>query len=1186
MQARNDVPEEWRNLPDMKGLQEQARKLDDMIEKGDDADLEKALAQLGDDLRGMRKMLDQNLDGFGAERFPQENRVVADLMKKIGDIEGDERALQKETQAISEKQEAEVERRLKGQMDELLKREGDKIDRLKQKLASVPTGDPESALSEEIDRARESAKQMRRLLAERDLAEAKGEAERAETSLERAGEHLDELAEARRARHGGVEAEHDKRADAVGEARGLAQEIADDLVEGDAEALGDADAGRSRGGARAGREAGGDRQAHRRAGRGGGPAARQDAGDGEGRGGAQGRRRAHEGGGRVAQAGRIEAGRHRRARRRRPARASCATRCRSGRWAAAEQHHDPVRIPGADESSAPRAWRQELLDAMKETGARALPRRGPPLLRGAGQMRRGPDRASPLGAAFARRRRRRARGQARPRAAPPRARPTPTGAAAKQVDELLDAWQFKEAAAALATLKSVGPGRPRRPASSTATRSSSPATTTARSRRSPPRLRRRSRPTARSSRSRSWPPPRATPSRTSARSARPTRSSTTRPRTPRSSPMRATPSRRPTRALHADLGFEIAQPIRVEFYRAPSDLAAVSSLSVAEVARTGTIALCKWARLMVTTPRALAYGYPWLDSMNHELVHYAVSTLSKDRAPVWLQEGLAKFLERRWREPPGGRIPPPMEHLLAKALRSGHLISFEAMHPSMAKLPSAEDATLAFAEVENAVAYLYEKGGMAALRDAIKRVGDGEDARAGGGGRRRRRLARVRARLARLHGWRSTTRPSRPSTSRPPTSARPNAIASGRKPAEEDALSPAPKASAPFRYLRLGNMLLGRDHPRAAAAEYEKGAEGGHRQRAQRSLGDLGLPGEAGANLPGARRARARAQGAGPGAGALPRSPLAEPHRGRGAAGAGRRAGRRHLAARVAGDQPVRPARPLRARRGVREVCRPSAPATAADDRARAAALQRAGRRITASAASNLTTSTRGRYWPGWRRRRCRTSVKTNGGRFDEKAPTPLSPRWSRALRGHSRLRADRAAAARHRTATEFGTDDLRGGGGIGIGAVAFLSGGLTGGQFVYDQAMFHVEALLGYQHISPPDNGGSDLELQIRRRPAGITWPAASNSDFSIGGCAGLLYTSPARRQFADPFSLEPGAEARVFLTPNFALSGRVGFAITFGDNNSDTTTSRIARPGNGQRGSASPTSSASLSSRDAPRP
>ena len=31
-----------------------------------------------------------------------------------------------------------------------------------------------------------------------------------------------------------------------------------------------------------------------------------------------------------------------------------------------KQHHDPVRIPGADESNAPREWRQELLDAMKE----------------------------------------------------------------------------------------------------------------------------------------------------------------------------------------------------------------------------------------------------------------------------------------------------------------------------------------------------------------------------------------------------------------------------------------------------------------------------------------------------------------------------------------------------------------------------------------------------------------------------------------------------------------------------------------------------------------------------------------------------------------------------------------------------------------------------------------------------
>ena len=277
-------------------------------------------------------------------------------------------------------------------------------------------------------------------------------------------------------------------------------------------------------------------------------------------------------------------------------------------------------------------------------------------------------------------------------------------------------------------------------------------------------------------------------------------------------------------ALHDDLGFDAEIPIRVEFYRSPSDLAAVSSLSQVEVARTGTIALCKWARLMVTTPRALAYGYPWLDSINHELVHYAVSTLTGDKAPVWLQEGLAKFLERRWREPAGGRIPPAMEHLLAKALHANKLIPFDAMHPSMAKLPSAEDATLAFAEVANAIAYLHSKGGMPALRDAIKRVAAGDDARvavaaaAGGSWTDFER------------GWRAFMAAQHyktfPAIDIPTTHIRkPGAIASGRKPSEEDALSNTLKAGAPFRHLRLGNMLLRRDRPRAAVAEYEKGAK-------------------------------------------------------------------------------------------------------------------------------------------------------------------------------------------------------------------------------------------------------------------------------------------------------------------------------------------------------------------------
>jgi tetratricopeptide (TPR) repeat protein len=278
-------------------------------------------------------------------------------------------------------------------------------------------------------------------------------------------------------------------------------------------------------------------------------------------------------------------------------------------------------------------------------------------------------------------------------------------------------------------------------------------------------------------------------------------------------------------ALALDLGFAAEMPIRIEFYRSPSDLAEVSSLSVAEVARTGTIALCKWARLMVTTPRALSYGYPWLDSINHELVHYAISTLSRDKAPVWLQEGLAKFLETRWRAPAGARLVPSMEHLLAKALRGGKLISFDAMHPSMAKLPSAEDASLAFAEVATAIGYLHATGGMASLRAAITAVGDGADARravaaaAGGGWPEFER------------GWKAYMTGLKlkmyPGFDIPTTHIRkPSAIASRRKPSEDEALAgTAIKAVGPMRFLRLGNMMLKRNRPRAAVLEYEKGAQ-------------------------------------------------------------------------------------------------------------------------------------------------------------------------------------------------------------------------------------------------------------------------------------------------------------------------------------------------------------------------
>jgi hypothetical protein len=129
------------------------------------------------------------------------------------------------------------------------------------------------------------------------------------------------------------------------------------------------------------------------------------------------------------------------------------------------------------------------------------------------------------------------------------------------------------------------------------------------------------------------------------------------------------------------------------------------------------------------------------------------------------------------------------------------------------------------------------------------------------------------------------------------------------------------------------------------------------------------------------------------------------------------------------------------------------------------------------------------------------------------------------------------------------------GGGAIGVGAIEFLSG-MTGGEFVYDMPVFHIEALLGYDHISNANNGGSSSVLQVG--VAGWYHLAKGNmADFSVGGGVGLVYNSPVGGNSSTAFAIEPGAEGRVFLSPNFALSGRVGVAITTGDNNAPTTVS-----------------------------
>ncbi|MFZ5476600.1 MAG: peptidase MA family metallohydrolase [Myxococcota bacterium] len=169
-------------------------------------------------------------------------------------------------------------------------------------------------------------------------------------------------------------------------------------------------------------------------------------------------------------------------------------------------------------------------------------------------------------------------------------------------------------------------------------------------------------------------------------------------------------------------------PIRLEIYPSARRFIAASGLPAEAVNKTGVVALSKWNRLLLTSPRALGRGYAWKDTVVHEYIHLVVAWQSHDRAPVWIQEGIARSHETMWRTPEPAPPLPYAQSLLARALRDDAFVPFEAFRQSMAYLESSEQAAQAFAQVQTQVLFLRQEAGPASIPKVLHEVRDGADA--------------------------------------------------------------------------------------------------------------------------------------------------------------------------------------------------------------------------------------------------------------------------------------------------------------------------------------------------------------------------------------------------------------------------------------------------------------------------
>ena len=137
--------------------------------------------------------------------------------------------------------------------------------------------------------------------------------------------------------------------------------------------------------------------------------------------------------------------------------------------------------------------------------------------------------------------------------------------------------------------------------------------------------------------------------------------------------------------------------------------------------------LSKWSRLLLTSPRASAGGYGWKDTAAHEYIHLVVSYLSDDHAPVWLQEGLAKYFEGV-----GEEIQTVIYRLFnrvswQKPYKTTHLFLLKSFAIPWLIWIQLKKLLLAYAQVSSMVSFSVKRAVLDAFPTLLSRVQQEED---------------------------------------------------------------------------------------------------------------------------------------------------------------------------------------------------------------------------------------------------------------------------------------------------------------------------------------------------------------------------------------------------------------------------------------------------------------------------
>ncbi len=87
------------------------------------------------------------------------------------------------------------------------------------------------------------------------------------------------------------------------------------------------------------------------------------------------------------------------------------------------------------------------------------------------------------------------------------------------------------------------------------------------------------------------------------------------------------------RVMAERYGFQPKEKVRVEVFPDTKAFYLCSTLSARDIEVAGAVGLAQFNKLLILSPRALVYGYRWMDSLSHEYLHYLIMKAHRQQSP-------------------------------------------------------------------------------------------------------------------------------------------------------------------------------------------------------------------------------------------------------------------------------------------------------------------------------------------------------------------------------------------------------------------------------------------------------------------------------------------------------------------------------------------------------------------------